>query len=442
MFAFQAPPVESTPQSRRHAENRAICFTCVTEMGRVPFNDAAILILYASLLGAGDGIGMFTTGMHVMVLGLLSIPAAWLALRDATRQGTIIKASAVTLVLCALIVCAPLFGAYAKIVLLGALVLGAFMYTVYLAAWFPLLDTFLPPERRGVFLGKMDFSWQLATAAFLFVTGALIGKNPPLCHLQYAMVAGMAIYALRMYFCATIPRFDTPAEIRTAIPLREGFKQALANKALTGNAVYFFILNIAAFGTIPLATIYLKKALGAPDNIIILISATVQCGMLTGSLCAGRIIRRFGIRATLLGGHAVYALANLTLFLTGRNALPGTWLYGAVALTLFAYSFACACVKISSQSEMMHLADPGNKITAMAFNSTFYYTGCGMARILTSLLLGSGVFAASWSIGSMVFCHYQTLFLFYAVGIVFAASLLVVVPAVFPKGNYHYDVSE
>ena len=441
MFAFQKPPVESTPQSRRSAENRAICFTCVTEMGHVPFNDAAILILYASLLGAGDGIGMVTTGMHVLVLGLLSIPAAWLALRDATRQGTIIKASAVTLILCALIVCAPLFGAYAKIVLLGALVLSAFMYTVYLAAWFPLLDTFLPPERRGAFLGKMDFSWQLAAAAFLLVTGALIGKNPPLRYLQYAMLAGMVVFALRMYFCATIPRFDTPSGIRTAIPFRAGFRMALRNKALTGNAVYFFILNIAAYGTIPLATIYLKKALGAPDNIVVFVSSIVQGGMLTGSLCAGRIIRRFGIRATLLGGHAVYALANLTLFLTGKNTLPGLWLYGAVALTLFAYSFACACVKISSQSEMMHLADPGNKITAMAFNSTFYYTGCGMARILTSLLLGSGVFAASWSIGSTVFCHYQTLFLFYTVGIVFAASLLIVVPAVFPRGDYHYNTA-
>jgi len=40
----------------------------------------------------------------------------------------------------------------------------------------------------------------------------------------------------------------------------------------------------------------------------------------------------------------------------------------------------------------------------------------------------------------MKICHYQTLFLLYAVAIVFAAIFLVVVPAIFPKGEYVYDV--
>jgi len=57
-----------------------------------------------------------------------------------------------------------------------------------------------------------------------------------------------------------------------------------------------------------------------------------------------------------------------------------------------------------------------------------------------ALVLGSGLLAPHWSIGSMRICHYQTLFLVYSIMIVFAAMFLVVVPAVFPKGEYVYDV--
>ena len=76
----------------------------------------------------------------------------------------------------------------------------------------------------------------------------------------------------------------------------------------------------------------------------------------------------------------------------------------------------------------------------MAFCGTFYYGGSGLSRLISSLVLGSGLLAPHWSIGSMRICHSQTLFLVYSVMIVFAAMFLVVVPAVFPKGEYVYDV--
>jgi hypothetical protein len=43
-------------------------------------------------------------------------------------------------------------------------------------------------------------------------------------------------------------------------------------------------------------------------------------------------------------------------------------------------------------------------------------------------------------LGGLNISHYQTLFLLYAICIVFAAALLIVVPAIFPKGEYHYSV--
>ena len=94
---------------------------------------------------------------------------------------------------------------------------------------------------------------------------------------------------------------------------------------------------------------------------------------------------------------------------------------------MMVYSFTFASASIASTSEMMALATPGNKAMAMAFCGTFYYGGSGLSRLISSLVLGSGLLAPQWSIGAMRICHYQTLF-------------LVVVPAIFPKGEYVYDV--
>jgi hypothetical protein len=74
----------------------------------------------------------------------------------------------------------------------------------------------------------------------------------------------------------------------------------------------------------------------------------------------------------------------------------------------------------------------------MAFCGTFYAAGTGGSRLLTSLVLGSGMLAPKWHIGSMQISHYQTLFLLFGIAIVFVCLLLVLVPAIFPKSNYTY----
>ncbi|NLF16164.1 MAG: MFS transporter, partial [Lentisphaerae bacterium] len=228
-----------------------------------------------------------------------------------------------------------------------------------------------------------------------------------------------------------------PAEQKERPQFRQGLATALANKPLAGYSVYLFVLNLAAYGTIPLVTLHLKRALHAPDNVTVLISAVTLVGMLLGSFSAGRIINRWGIKATLLAIHAMYAVINLALFFVGKGT-PTT--YVVVALLVFLYSFVFANANIASTSEMMALATPGNKTMAMAFCGTFYYAGSGLSRLVSSVVLGSGILAEEWQIRSVTFCHFQSLFLIYAAAVVFAAMLLVVVPAIFPKGDYLYQV--
>jgi hypothetical protein len=128
---------------------------------------------------------------------------------------------------------------------------------------------------------------------------------------------------------------------------------------------------------------------------------------------------------------------NLALFFIccGNAAI-----YILIAGLLLLYSFTVAAASIVSSSEMMALAKPGNKTMAMAFCGAFYYGGFGFSRLISSLVMGSGMLAVQWHVATMPVSHYQTLYLLYTGAIIFAAVFLLIVPAIFPKGEYVYEL--
>ena len=430
----EAGAVDATPERRRAAERDATLSSCCGVLGEVTLTDSAVIILFAGMLGAGEMLSLLTTSLLPLLNGLCVIPMAWLAARVGAKR-LMLRACALATDAYFLAVASPFLGNWAAAALLTTITLFALSLTGFIAGWFPTLDSFLAPERRGVFLGRMRFFHQLTAVAFLFLVGLAIGKNPPVWKLQAVLLVGAAIFLGRMLFIARIPVFATPR--RDAPGFKAGLLAAIGNKPLTGFSLYLFVLNLAAYGTVPLTLLYLKKALHAPDNVIVIISALALFGLLLGYLGAGWTLKRWGTRDALLGFHLCFALVNLSLFFVGGGGAPA---YALIAALLLVYSFAIAAASIVSSSEMMALAAPGNKTMAMAFCGAFYYGGSGLSRLVASLVLGAGLLAPEWHLGGMRVCHYQTLFLLYAVAVVFAAAFLVVVPAIFPEKDQVYDM--
>jgi MFS family permease len=422
-----------TPEKCRLAEINATLSSCCGVLGEVTLTDSAVIILFAGMLGAGDMFSMMTTSILPLFNGLFVIPMAWLATRLGSRR-LIIRACSLSAIAYFLTVGSPFFERYSVAALIGTLVLFAFCLTGFIAGWFPMLDSFLTSERRTSFFSTMRFSHQLTSVVFLFLVGFAIGKDPPIWKLQIILLLGAIIFMGRLFFISRIPIFAT--QKKDTFGFKYGLMTAIGNKSLAGFSVYLFVLNLAAYGTIPLMTIYLKNYLNAPDNIIVMISAVTLFGMLLGYFSAVRIIEHWGLKKALLGFHLSYALVNLALFfISNGNHLT----YVLITVLLLIYSFTIAASSIVSSSEMMAMATPGNKTMAMAFCGAFTYGGSGFSRLISSLLLGSGLLAPEWHLGVMKVCHYQTLFLIYALAIIFAAVLLVLVPAIFPQGEYTYN---
>lgn len=409
---------------RLRAERLATASSCCGFLGEVTLTDSAVIILFAGMLGAGDALSMITTSALPLLNGLCIIPMAGLAMKIGMRR-QILRACFCASAAYFTAVASPFFGEAGVMVLIASVFLFAFSLTGFIAGWFPLLDTFLEPERRTLFFSRMRFCHQLSGTVFLFLVGFVIGGNPPVWGLQLVLLAAAVIFTGRAAAISRIPVFE--GRQNESAGFLSGLNTVVGNKPMAGFSLYFFLLNLTAFGTVPLMMLYLKNGLNAPDNVIVLISACSLSGMLFGYLCIGRLLKRIGMKHTFLLLHFIFFAVNGGLFLIGGRSMAT---YLLIAFFLLVYSFAAAASSIVASAEMMKLASPGNKIMAMAFNGAFFYGGSGLSRFLTSLLLGSGMFAAEWQLGTTTVCRYRTFLLLYCAAILLAAPFLLLVPAV------------
>lgn len=415
----------------RQQQRLAIFSACFGSISAVMIQDSAIIILFAGMLGAGSMLSMITTSLFGVMNCLLLLPAAYFVSRIG-YQVSIIRVSQGGVVVVSALALTPLLGQFAKYGMISSLICFGVLKTIYVAAWFPFLDEFLPKSDRSRFFGMLRFSWQSCCVAFFFICGLVMGKKPELWILQtIIIIAAIALFG-RVYFIKKIA--EKEAE-RQPLNFRKGLELVLINKPLVGFSIYLAFLYLAAQGTVPLTYIYLKNYLHTPDNMVVMISSLALGGTIIGFLFAGRMINRFGVKKMLLSVHLAFAIINFMLFAFSNS--------GPVALViitclLILYGFFIAISSVAASSEMMTLANPDNKAFAMAFCVSMSSAGVGGARLLSSIIIGSGILAPVWSIGITKFTMFHTMYLGYGIAILFVCALLVIVPAIFPQGEYHY----
>ena len=366
---------------RLRAERRAIASSCCGFTGEAVLTESAVIMLYAGMLGAGEALKLLTTAVFPFLSGLLMIPMAFLTLRGTCRGMTFVATLAAGGA-AFLAVLAPMFGIFRVTALCFALAAFAVSLSGFVAGWFPLLDTFLLPERRTVFLGRMRFCHQSCAVLFLVLAGCWLGREPLLGQLQLVIALAAVIFLGRALFIALLPRFreERPADLGW----RDGIQTAWHNRKLRNGAGYLAGLNLAAYGITPLWILYLQKN-GQPDHVLIYISAAALSGMMLGYLAAGKYPVKDHIRMLGILHWALLILTAVLLVLpTAGNA--AAVLCGAV---LGGCNFCIALISVSASALMLSAATPGNKTMAMALFGALGNTGMGASRCLGALLIHS-----------------------------------------------------
>ncbi len=415
----------------RKSQKLAILSACFGSVSAIMIQDSAVIILFAGMLGAGSMLSMITTSLFGVMNCFLLLPAAYLVARIGYKR-SIINTTYWGVFALVLLAFSPFLKSFAKYGMMVSLICFGVTMTFYVAAWFPFLDEFLPEKDRSRFFGMLRFSWQSCCAVFFLICGLLMGKTPDLRVLQTIIIITAIALLGRAYYVSKIKVSESD---RKPLNFRYGLELVLTNKPLVGFSVYLAFLYLAAQGTVPLTYIYLKNYLHTPDNIVVIISSLALGGTIIGFFCAGRMISKLGVKKMLLAVHLAFAVINFMLFaFSGSGIIPLI----LITILLVCYGFFIAISSVAASSEMMALANPGNKALAMAFCVTMCSAGLGGARLLSSVIIGSGILTPEWSIGANKFSMYHTMYLGYGLAILFVCMLLVIVPAIFPKGDYHY----
>lgn len=411
-----------TREQQQRSQRDAVAASCWGAIPQVMVNDSSVVILYATLLGAGEMVAVMTSSLQNLALCGLMIPLAYLSERIGKKR-QILAAAVLGCITLMGTAAAPWFGSYAPAILLATLAVFAVTVSAYFSAWFPLLDGVVPPGERGLFFGRLRFAWQTVSALFIFVSGWALGQHASLGALQ--LVIALAALGLLGRFWFISDMTEAPSEAAPAA-WRTVWRSIVVNRPLTGFSVYLFCLYAFANATTPVVFLFAKKHLMLPDNIVVIGSACAMGGLLFGYLAGGRIVHRRGVKPVFLGCHMGFGVLNLLLLTVHTDAWSSVAVLTGV---IVAYGFLLACASVAVSSEMLALAPAGNKAMSIAFCYSLYSAGMGFSRFLASVVLGSGMLAAEWHCGGVTFSKYHTLFLVYGCGTMAVSILLVLVPA-------------
>ncbi len=406
---------------RRSSMRHATLSACWGAVSAVIIRDSSVIILFAAALGAGDMLSLVTTSFMSIAEFLLLLPMAYFAEYVGKKRLSSISTwlCMLMMLLCA---AAPWFGAYSKFVLLLSVAFYGIFQCGYVAVWYPLLDGVVPEEERGRFFGTMRTSWQICSALFILGAGCMIGKNPPIHSLQIVIaITGVALFGRIWHMNRmTEVKWPKPPQVRLVA------MDLLGNTQLVGFSIYLFCLYAAASSTVPVVFLMAKNHLHVQDNIVVIISALMLFGTIAGFFAGGYLVDWLGVKTIFLSAHFSFGIINLLLLgiVTG-SALS----VSAMCLLVIAYGFVTSCASIAVSTEMLALAPKNNKLMSIAFTLTMFGAGNGFSRLASSLLLGSGILAGSWSLFGLRMSHYHSIFLLSGISVILACVLLVLVPA-------------
>lgn len=386
--------------ARRKAERLAIASSCCGFTGEAVLTESAVGMLFAGMLGAGETIKLMTTAVFPFLSGVLMIPMAVLAMRRGGRKMAVAATLAATAAYL-LVTLTPWCGRFRVEILMGLMVIFSISLSSFVAGWFPVLDTFLLPERRTGFIGRMRFCHQGSAVIFLLFTGMVMGREPDI--LRLAVLIGIAgvIFAGRALFIALLPPF--PEERPLGSDWREGLRIACGNRRLLKSALYLGALNLFSCGTTPLWLLFLQKS-GCPENVLVYISSAALGGMMLGYFFSGKLLKQECAAKNLKYLHLALLLLGTVLLLL---PLHGFWQFILSGVLLTMYNFCIAMVAVAATSMMMAVTTPGNKVMAMALFGAVGNTCMGLSRVAAALLVAgaaAGTVVAGMSLFRTALC--------------------------------------
>ncbi|MFI0739488.1 MFS transporter [Streptomyces sp. NPDC021100] len=313
--------------------------------------------LGTSLAAAGQLVTVFGLAYALLAPVLATVTARW------DRRRVLFTALAVFTLANALSALAPGYGTLLATRILAAA--GAALYTPTANA---VATTLVPPERRGRAIATVLGGMTVAT-----VLGVPLGAYLGRADWRWTMWLVTALGAAALTGLAALLR-DLPT-LTGAPGIRERLAPLRNRQVIAGTFTTFLVFVAVNSIYIYLATA-VRPATGGDQDRLSLILLVSGLASMAGNWLGGRLVDRLGVRAVLLTGGVLGALAYGSLPLLS-GSMPGALCY-AVVSPLVGWSMAVAL------PHRLVSVDPPSAPLLMSLNSSALYLGLAAAGVVGS----------------------------------------------------------
>lgn len=410
----------------------AILAQCFGAISIIMIRESSIMILYATKLGAGEFLSLFSTSIQIFFVAVFIVPFAYI-MEHTGKKRVIIFASAMGMGGLLFASLAGFFSHIGNYILVIGLLGFAISRALFVGGWFPLLRGFVPEAERGAFFSRLRVSWQSIVTVFLLISTLVVGKNASITVLQIIIGVAAVLLIGRIYFVLKLP--ETEMREKGNIPsFWTSVRFAFHNKRLIRFSIYMFFLYLFSYATIPIIFMHANLEIKAPDNFIVLLSVFVNIGSIMGFFLGGKLIKRYNARFVLLSAHLCLAVFNILLLFI-RSYTP----VSAVLLSVFTFIYAMgiAYSTIGASSEMLGLANQNAINTSIAISLALNNAGRGFARIISGIILELNLIPRKWEIYQTEFSKYHFLYLVFGLILILGFALIVLVPKDVNKSYFY-----
>ncbi len=299
-------------------------------------------------------------------------------------------------------------------IFLGSLAFCAAALAIAQTVWFPLLYTYVDPERTGRFFGLLRSAWHATLVVYFIAAQRWLAAHPGGFGVLFGV--GWLCGVARIFLLALLPEARTDPDRAPRAPLSLLLTDRRLRHYLTGTTLSGAARRVA----LPFAIVWLRRHVGLTDSDVLLTTIATFLGQLVSLLGWGRLADRHGamrvFRITAFGG----ALATASLLLLRA---PGPWALPLAIASFFAMAVFLAGFEVADTQMLFSLAPSSGATATLVVAAVVSSTLNGIAPIAVGLGLEATVSAGTTPLA--------------AYGALFSLTALAQVIALWPLSRVH-----
>jgi len=277
-------------------------------------------------------------------------------------------------------------GAAVESVLASLVVLTCFL-AIGDTVWFPLLRSYVEPERIGRFFGTLRTGWHLALIVYFLAARAWLDARPD----DYAPLFGLAWLCglLRVAFIARLPERSERTGER--IRIREAFELLRTNRPLRRYLLGVTLSGAVRTSVLPFVLVMMRREIGFEDGQILYTTVALFAGGFVSLYLWGRVVDRVGPAPVFLVSTLGRSL--LILALVGMNE-PGTGTLIALVGFFFVYSVLLSGFGVADTHVLFGLTPPEAPTRTLVIAAVVATLFASLAPLVTGIVLENLLAAA------------------------------------------------